>query len=162
MSLWSLPNTWLPVLHSLYPQVASTANGKLGAQKESRTRLNHSYRVLFKLNFQSFVVLAGLEIPSFLIIFWSFHSLPQMKPGSWKVRRLVWKEMSPSFFRLLSDFESKFCLRLEQKFRLLLILSARSMFAVASPKMILRCVSWRTFQIMKFEIPHNSISKMSA
>lgn len=70
MSLWSLPNSWILVLHSLDPQVASAANGKLGAQKESRTRLNHSYGVLFfKLNFQSFVVLAGLEIPSFLVIF---------------------------------------------------------------------------------------------
>lgn len=82
--LWCLPNTWIPVLHSLYSQVACTAKGKLGAQKESRTRFNHSYGVFFKLNFQSFVVLAGLEIPSFLVIFWSFHSLTQIKPGSQK------------------------------------------------------------------------------
>lgn len=69
--------------------MASTADGKLGAEKESRTRLNHSYVVFVsafvmfvsffsfpKLNFQSFVVLAGLEIPGFLVIFWSLHSLP--------------------------------------------------------------------------------------
>lgn len=138
MSLWCLPNTWIPVQHSLYPRVARTAKVKLGAQKESRTRFNHSYGVFFKLNFQSFVVLAGLEIPSFLVIFWSFHSLPQIKSGRQKKVNLFKK--SPSFFKPRSDVESKFCLRLEQKFRLLLILSARSVFAVASPKMILGCV----------------------
>lgn len=48
MSLSCLPNTWIPVLHSLYPQVARRAKGKLGAQKESSTRFNHSYRVFFQ------------------------------------------------------------------------------------------------------------------